>query len=244
VFDLMFFNGTCLIEHSLRQRRHLLEQHFQSSHVSLPETLISSNASEVEEWLNQAVSNGCEGLMCKALDGPNSVYYPSKRSQGWSKIKKDYVEGISDTLDLVPIAAWWGNGRKAGWLSPFLLACYYDGEFQSVCKVMSGFSDEEYRSLTEFYLQDKTLSEKPTYYKVDDSLRPALWLQPCQVWEIRGAELTLSPIHQAAIGFADSQRGISLRFPRFLRIRHDKSVEEATESPYIFELYTKQVKNV
>ncbi|EME28997.1 DNA ligase 1 [Galdieria sulphuraria] len=182
VFDLMFLNGVCLIEQSFRQRRQLLERHFRVRSVTLPETLISSQVNEVEAWLNRAISNGCEGLMCKALDGPNSVYYPSKRSEGWSKIKKDYVEGISDTMDLVPIAAWWGNGRKAGWLSPFLLACYYDGEFQSVCKVMSGFSDEEYKSLTEFYLRDKTLPIKPPYYQVDESLRPAIWLQACQVY--------------------------------------------------------------
>ncbi|GJQ14037.1 hypothetical protein GpartN1_g5828.t1 [Galdieria partita] len=243
VFDLMFLNGVCLIEQPFRQRRSILEQYFKSDSVTLPETLISSSANEVEAWFNKAISNGCEGLMCKALDGPNSVYYPSKRSEGWSKIKKDYVEGMSDTMDLVPIAAWWGNGRKAGWLSPFLLACYHDGEFQSVCRVMSGFSDEEYKRLTEFYLRDKTLPTKPLYYQVDESLRPALWLQACQVWEIRGAELTLSPIHHAAIGLADSQRGISLRFPRFVRIREDKSIEESTDSQYIFELYKQQVKN-
>ena len=43
-------------------------------------------------------------------------------------MKKDYVAGLSDTLELVPIAAWWGNGRKAGWFSPYLLACYDPGK--------------------------------------------------------------------------------------------------------------------
>ena len=52
-------------------------------------------------------------------------------------MKKDYVEGLSDSLDLVVIGAWWGNGRKAGWFSPFLLACYDEETetYQSVCKV-------------------------------------------------------------------------------------------------------------
>jgi DNA ligase 1 len=44
--------------------------------------------------------------------------------------------------------------------------------------------------------------------------QPSVWLEPCQVWEIRGAELTVSPVHKAAAGLVDSEKGLSLRFPR------------------------------
>ena len=62
-------------------------------------------------------------------------------------MKKDYVEGLRDCLELVPIGAWYGNGRKAGWFSPFLVAVWdpIHEEFQSVCRVMSGFSDAFYK---------------------------------------------------------------------------------------------------
>jgi len=65
------------------------------------------------------------------------------------QVKRDYVEGLGDSLDLVPVGAWYGNGRKAGWYSPFLMACYNPEteEFQSVCRVMSGFSDEFYKQV-------------------------------------------------------------------------------------------------
>ncbi len=59
---------------------------------------------------------------------------------------RDYCEGLRDSLDLVPIGAWYGNGRKAGWFSPFLLAAY-DPEtetYASVCRCMSGFTDAFY----------------------------------------------------------------------------------------------------
>ena len=81
---------------------------------------------------------GCEGVMLKPLGSP---YEPGKRSDHWIKLKKDYCEGMQDSLDLVPIGAWWGNGRKAGWYSPYLLAAWDPEreEFQSVCRVMSGF---------------------------------------------------------------------------------------------------------
>jgi DNA ligase-1 len=60
---------------------------------------------------------------------------------------QDYVEGLADTLDLVPIGAWWGNGRKAGWFSPWLMAAIDTdtGELQSLCRVMSGFTDAFYK---------------------------------------------------------------------------------------------------
>lgn len=56
--------------------------------------------------------------------GSSATYEPAKRCTNWVKIKKDYMDGTDDTLDVVPLGAWWGNGRKAGWYSPFLLAVY------------------------------------------------------------------------------------------------------------------------
>eukprot|EP01137_Pigoraptor_chileana_P015853 Opistho-2@5450 len=78
-----------------------------------------------------------------------ATYEPSVRSDNWLKVKRDYVEGIADSLDLVPIAGWYGNGRKAGWLSPFLMAAYEPdtGCFRSVCKCMSGFTDAFYKEM-------------------------------------------------------------------------------------------------
>merc|ERR1712151_255621 len=81
-------------------------------------------ASRLRSCLQAAKEQKCEGVMLKRLDGPCSAYEAATRSEGWLKLKKDYEEGVVDSLDLVPIAAWWGNGRKAGWFSPWLMACY------------------------------------------------------------------------------------------------------------------------
>ncbi len=61
-------------------------------------------------------------------------------------MSRDYCEELRDSLDLVPIGAWHGNGRKVGWYSPFLLAAYDPDteEFQSVCRCMSGYTDAFY----------------------------------------------------------------------------------------------------
>ena len=68
-------------------------------------------------------------------------YVPlDKRTLAWLKLKKDYVLNLGDSLDLVPIGAWHGNGRKAQWWSPILLAVWDpDSEkLVAVCKCMSG----------------------------------------------------------------------------------------------------------
>lgn len=69
-----------------------------------------------------------------------ATYEPDKRTAAWLKLKKDYVSGVGDSLDLVPVGAWYGNGRKVKWWSPILMAVYdqSSGRFVAVCKCMSG----------------------------------------------------------------------------------------------------------
>lgn len=161
---------------------------------------------------------------CHLNTGDYSSYFPSERSDTWLKLKRDYVNELADSLELVPIGAWYGNGRKAGWYSPVLLACY-DEEFQkwqSVCRCMSGFTDEFYKvsvdrvqnaclliirvsvtflqNMKQYYSDENLLSVPketvPSCYETRE--RPPVWFRPSEVWEIRVAEFTLSRVHRAA----------------------------------------------
>ena len=107
-------------------------------------------------------------LLMVSLTFRSLMIEPDKRTLGWCKVKKDYADG-SDSMDLVPIGAWHGYGRKAKWWSPILLALRNEeeGTLQAVCKCMTGFTDQFYKDLNVTYSPDgpNTALEKPWDYE-------------------------------------------------------------------------------
>ncbi|KAJ9486793.1 hypothetical protein VN97_g6544 [Penicillium thymicola] len=171
-----------------------------------------------------------------------STYEPDKRLESWLKVKKDYSTS-SETLDLIPIAGWHGQGRKAKWWSPILLAVRNPetGTLEAVTKCMSGFTDKFYQSNKEKYAHGSTnVISRPSYIEYHGE--PEVWFEPCEVWEMAFADITLSPTYPAAIGLVSDERGLSLRFPRFIKVREDKSIDEATSSDYLALLWRKQME--
>src|SRR5262249_9133995 len=156
--------------------------------------------------------------------------------------KKDYATS-ADTIDLIPVAGWHGQGRKAKWWSPILLACRNPdtGSLEVVTKCISGFTDKFYQANKEKYAEgsDNVLGGKPSYIDYN-ACEPEVWFEPQEVWEMAFADITLSPTYTAAIGLISEERGLSMRFPRFLRVREDKSIEEASTSEFLANLYRKQ----
>ena len=173
-----------------------------------------------------------------------STYEPDKRLDSWLKVKKDYSTTF-DTIDLIPVAGWHGQGRKAAWWSPILLACRdpASGSLQVVTKCISGFTDKFYKENKEKYdedgVNDNTRKQKPSYIEYSAG-HPDVWFEPQEVWEMAFADITLSPVYTAAIGLVSEERGLSMRFPRFLKVREDKSIEEASTADFIANLYRKQ----
>jgi DNA ligase-1 len=202
-----------------------------------------------------------------------ATYEPDKRLDSWLKVKKDYSSSF-DTLDLIPVAGWHGQGRKSKWWSPILLAVRNEetGSLEAVCKCMSGFTDAFYKANRRFYddgsgdpkadaeegnkenssevndEDDDTRKfknirrTKPSY--VEYAGHPEVWFEPQEVWEMAFADITLSPMYTAAIGLVSQDRGLSLRFPRFLRKREDKGIEEASTSEFLANLFRKQEAKV
>jgi ATP-dependent DNA ligase len=157
----------------------------------------------IAAFMNDAVDGSCEGLMVKTLYGASATYEPSVRSLNWLKLKKDYMdgmEGVPDSLDLVPIGAYAGKGKRTGVWGAYLLAVY-DGdseEFQSVCKIGTGFSDVALKELSEQFEEHRYPEgcARPRMYQLGDSLEPDVYFKPVKVWEVRAADLSLSSTHK------------------------------------------------
>ncbi|XP_058199958.1 DNA ligase 1 [Rhododendron vialii] len=244
-FDILYLNGQPLMHEQLNVRREHLYKSFEEEpgYFQFATAITSNDLEEIQKFLEAAVDTCSEGLIIKTLS-KDATYEPSKRSHNWLKLKKDYMESIGDSLDLVPIAAFHGRGKRTGVYGAFLLACYDSSneEFQSICKIGTGFSESvlEERSAS---LRSKVIPKPKAYYRYGDSINPDVWFEPTEVWEVKAADLTISPVHRAAIGIVDSDKGISLRFPRLLRVREDKSPEQASSSDMVAEMYNAQKNN-
>lgn len=243
LFDILYINNQSdIIKKTFKERREIMKATFPEDAGRLMYA-VSKDAEkfeEIEEFLNDSIKDSCEGLMVKTLE-KNSTYHPSKRSFNWLKLKKDYLEtSLGDSLDLVIIGADYGKGKRTGYYGSFLFACFDDDAevFQALVKAGTGFSDEDLKKMHEVLNELETDEPDPRIKYKEKNIDT--WFQPKIVLEIKAADLTISPTYMAAYGEIESERGISLRFPRFVRMRDDKKPEDCSTSTQILKMYKDQ----
>jgi DNA ligase 1 len=212
-----------------------------SDRVRLADQRVVRSVEEAQSYFDECIAAGGEGVMAKSLS-PESSYRAGARGFWWIKYKREYTHGLADSIDGVVVGAFSGRGRRAGRYGALLMAVYdpENDRFESFCKVGSGFDDATLAALPERLRPFEVDAPDP---RVRSSLTPDRWMRPGLVLEIRGAELTLSPTHPAALGALRKGFGLALRFPRFTgRFRDDKGPTDATTSKELVELYRTQVK--
>ena len=244
MFDALFVNGKDYTQEPFQARRKALEKVLlNSERISLARSVIASSPKQLEAFFEEAIEDGCEGLMCKAI-GKESVYQAGARGWLWIKYKRDYKSEMTDTVDLVVVGAFHGRGKRAGAYGALLLATYNKkgDTFETVTKCGTGFTDKDLAYFPEL-LRKHEVPRK--HSRVQSTLEADVWFEPAVVLEVLGAEITLSPIHTCAMDSIRKGSGLAIRFPRFTgKYRTDKAAEDATTSQEVVEMYRGQLKKI
>lgn len=114
------------------------------------------------------------------------------------------------------------------------------GNLYPVTKVGTGFEDSFLAELTAYIDNNKINTHDGKV--ILNGLKPDVLVVPTFVWEIGFDSFTISSIYQVGKGLVDKDRGISLRFPKFIRVREDKSLDQANDFSYIVEMYNKSIE--
>ena len=239
-FDVLYYDKKDCLNLEYTERRKILEQIVHEDNFSkLVPMLFVKNENEIEDFLENSINAGCEGLMLKA---PSAPYRAGMRGSNWLKLKREYRNELGDSLDLIVIGAYFGRGRRTGLYGTLLLATYNPEKdnLPSICKVGTGFTDESLDQLYQILSNKVTLKKNP---RIVSEMEADIWFEPELVLEIVASEITLSPIHKTGLDLIRKSSGFALRFPKFTgKIRYEKAVEDASTGEEVFALYKRQSK--
>jgi DNA ligase-1 len=244
MFEALYMNGKDLTLDSYPVRRKALENTLKAnSRVTAAKHITTGKVKELEAFFEEAISDGCEGLICKAISKA-SIYQAGARGWLWIKYKRDYKSEMTATVDLVVVGAFHGRGKRAGTYGALLLAAYNlkTDTFETVTKCGTGFTDKDLAKIPEM-LEQHVVPRK--HSRVQSMLEADVWFEPKVALEILGAEITLSPIHTCAMDSIRKGSGLAIRFPRFTgNYRVDKAAEDATTTAEVVEMYRGQLKQI
>ena len=260
-FDLLFVNGKNLINEPYTKRREELAKIIKDGDPTSPRlrgagTILLSEAKTfddpkaIENFFDDAISRGLEGILAKKLDGK---YRAGARDWTWIKFKRSYSSKLEDTIDGLVMGYYYGRGKRTAFgIGGFLIGVYDKNtdHYVTIARIGTGLTDEEWKTLA---IRGNKLKakEKPPLYMVDNLLAPDVWIEPEIVVEIKADEITRSPIHTAGRTLKPSKSGsafdvdvpgYALRFPRLERFRDDRKPEDVTELPEIEKMFKAQKK--
>ncbi len=215
VFDALAIGETYILDDPLHERRRQLAASITSAdHLGLVQASALTgpdSADAVLEHFEKARARGHEGLMLKRADSP---YHPGRRGKWWLKLKREL-----STLDVVVVAVEWGHGKRAKVLSDYTFAVRgRNGKLMTIGKAYSGLTDAEIAALTPWFLEHRT------------GLRGhAMSVEPHIVLEVAFDIIQPSELHES---------GFALRFPRIVRIRNDKPVDQIDTIDSVRQIYS------
>jgi DNA ligase-1 len=241
VFDVLYAGGALLIDRPLRERAKLLDEllaaprnptrprskgaqgqlTLESTEQAIRAQIFrapashSSSPQELDQLFDAAQARGNEGLMLK---NPESAYTPGRRGKSWLKLKRELA-----TLDVVVTAVEYGHGKRIAVLSDYTFAVRDGERLVNIGKAYSGLTDVEIAEMTKWFLEHTV---------EDQGFR--LIVEPKIVLEVAFNNMMRSDRHDS---------GYALRFPRIVRLRPDKLLEDADTIERVRKIYESQAKN-
>ncbi|EFR03192.1 DNA ligase 4 [Nannizzia gypsea CBS 118893] len=234
IFDIVYLNGKPLTRYTLRDRRRALEASVVPVHrrFEIHPYDVGTSASDIEPLLRKVVAEASEGLVLK---NPNSPYRLNERNDDWMKVKPDYMTEFGESMDCIVVGGYYGSGKRGGNISSYLCGLRVDAQdganpmkCYSFCKVGGGFTAADYANIrhhTDGKWHDWNPKKPPTEYIElagcdAQHERPDVWIKP--------DDSVVVCVKAAAVTPSDQFRlGLTVRFPRFKRLRMDKDWQSA-----------------
>ena len=229
VFDILFYNGKPQLEKPFIERRKLIEKIIKVHPYKLitSKFMKTDNKKEVETFYKKALKNNQEGIMMKNLE---AQYKPGRRVGNMLKLKPETNE-----LDLVITGAEWGSGKRAGWLSSFVLSCKKGNKYLEVGKVGTGIAEKESE------IKNAEEETKITFQNLTKILEPLITKE-------KGKTVLIKPKIVVMVTYQDIQKSPNyksnwaLRFPRITRLRPDKPLSEIATLKEVEKAFIEQRK--
>ncbi len=222
VFDIISYGNESLLDAPFHRRRHLIEKNVKIIPDKLQpiKQIVTDSLEEADKFYKEALSKGNEGIMAKKLD---SVYKPGSRVGYGVKIKP-----ILETLDLVIVKSELGEGKRTGWLTSYTVSCWDNKKEKllEIGKVSTG-------------VKEKEQEEGITYLEITKFLKPLIEKQ-------NGKEVIVKPKIIIEVAYEEIQKsneynsGYALRFPRVLRVRFDKNLDNCNTIQDVENIYDAQ----
>ncbi|MGI6423364.1 MAG: ATP-dependent DNA ligase [Candidatus Dojkabacteria bacterium] len=230
VFDILYLNGEDLIDMDTKERVGVLEKIEFGDSLERCETKEVGDLDALMNVFNENVERGHEGVIAKMQTGG---YLPGVRNYDWIKLKKSMLGSLVDTVDLVCVGYYHGSGRRSGLGVGAILGALYNEEtdsYEAICKVGTGFSDEQLRNIKE-QLESKVEESQPQNVLCPENLKPDVWIYPEVVFAVEADEITRK------LGEENIGGGLSLRFPRLVEWDRDKSANDATRVSELISMF-------
>jgi DNA ligase-4 len=248
VFDILYLNGRDLTKYTLRDRRNALQKTVKPVHrrFEIHPYQEATGSTEVETALRTVVAEASEGLVLK---NPRSPYRLNERHDDWMKVKPEYMTEFGESLDLIVIGGYYGSGHRGGALASFLCGLRVDDAHSSqetnlmksysFCKVGGGFNASDYANIfhrTDRKWMDWNPKRPPTAYielagGSAQHERPDMWIKP--------EDSVVLSVKAASVNVSDMFRiGLTLRFPRFKKLRSDKDWKSSLSVQEFLDLKT------